>query len=188
MFAARVRMNRRVPLAGALVLGMAVSGFAGGHEIQSSRRPSSGKAASQFDRFQVPAASALLLKLRTSLDSASASVDDQVEATLWSPVIQEGVELIPAGSVVRGNIVAVVRASEQTPIGAITFAFSIIEHGETGSRETLSTRRILMEAPREPDAGRGRRKKRQKPVDAVIPSDTLFVATTAEPLVVLIPR
>jgi hypothetical protein len=129
------------------------------------------------------------LKLRTPLDSASASVDDQVDATLWSPVIQDGVELIPAGSVLFGRVVAVVRASERTPIGAITFAFSIIEHGETGSRESLRTRTVVMEAPRDSgsEGGRGK-KKRQKPVDAVVPAGTPFVAMTAEPLVVLVPR
>jgi hypothetical protein len=173
-------------MAGVLVLGMAMAGPARGHELQKP----DGKAAARFARYQVPAATALLLKLRTPLDSASTSVGEQVDATVWSPVIQDGVELIPAGSVVSGKVVSVVRASKRAPIGSVTFAFSVIEHGETRSRESLRTRRVVMEAPREPevDSGRGTKKKRQQPVDAGVPAGTPFVAMTAEPLIVFVPR
>jgi hypothetical protein len=169
---------------------MTASGIAGGYEPQKSRGPAISTGPSQFARYQVAAATALLLKLRTPLDSATMSIGEQVEATLWSPVIQDGVELVPAGSVVFGKVISVVRASKRAPIGSVTFAFSVIEHGETRSRESLSTRQVVMSAPRETavDPGLGKKKKRQQPVDAVVPAGTPFVAMTAEPLIVVVPR
>jgi hypothetical protein len=182
-------MSSLVMTTAVLSLALASSASASGQRAQTTRPAASAKPpAARYDRYQVAAGSALLLKLRTPLNSGSASVDDQVEATLWSPVIQEGVELVPAGSVVFGRVVDVVRASERQPVGALTFVFSIIEHAETGSREALGTRMVVVEAPREPEPQRGRRKGTRKPVDADMPSGAPFVAMTAEPLVVLIPR
>ena len=141
----------------------------------------------KFDRYQVAAGTALLVKLRTPLSSATATLDEQVEAVLWSPVVQDGIELVPVGSVVLGRVVEIVRASEKTPTGSLTFAFTIIEHGETGSREALASRKITIEA-QQPEAGRGRGKKKFELVDLSIPSGTPLVAMTAEPLAVRIPR
>jgi len=155
---------------------------------QKPRGSASSKPSPQFDRYQVAAGTALLLKLSTPLNSATASLDDQVEAVLWSPVIQDGIELVPEGSVVFGKVLELVRATDRRPTGSITIAFKIIEHGETGSREPLSTRNIIMEAQREVDAGGGKVKKRLDPIDVAIPAGMRLVAMTAEPLVVRIPR
>ena len=152
---------------------------------EQARGPKKAPAAS-IDRYQVPAGTALLLKLRTPLDSGKASVDDQVEATLWSPVIQDGVELIPAGSVAIGKVVDVKRATERGPAGSVAFAFSIVEHAETGSRAMLTTRKVLVEAPAQDDASRGRSKP--KAVQATMLEGAPFIAMTAEPLIVRIPR
>ncbi len=167
-----------------LVIGAAAlvspPGFAG-----QARAPKKA-AAEATDRYQVPAGTALLLKLRTPLDSGTASIDDQVEATLWSPVIQDGVELIPAGSVAIGKVVNVKRASERAPAGEVSFVFSIVEHAETKSRAMLTTRRIVVEPPAVDDVARG--KSRPKAVQATMASGSPFVAMTAEPLLVRIPR
>lgn len=141
--------------------------------------------AERLDSFQVPAGTALLLKLKTPVDSGKSSIDDQVEATLWSPVIQDGVELIPAGSVAIGKVIEVKRASERAPLGAIAFVFTIVEHAETGSRAMVSTRKVRVEATLPEEAAP---KRRPKAVQATLSSGAPFVALTAEPLVVRIPR
>jgi hypothetical protein len=141
--------------------------------------------ADKTDRYQVPAGTALLLKLATPIDSATASIDDQVEATLWSPVVQNGVELIPVDSVTIGKIVEVTRATERSPYGSVSFLFSVIEHAETGSRAMVTTRKVLVEAPRPSESDKPRK---PKPVQATMASGTPFVAMTAEPLIVRIPR
>ena len=143
----------------------------------------------RLERFQVPAGSALLMKLRTPVDSGSSFVNDQVEAVLWSPVIQDGVELIPVDSVVIGQIIDVVRATEKTPLGALTFRFKVVEHAETKSRASLPTRDVTVEAPKPPPpVEKSRGKAKPKPVDAVLPAGTPLVAVTTEPLVVRIPK
>ena len=136
-------------------------------------------------RFQVPAGTALLLTLRTPLNSEKATVLDQVEATLWSPVVQDGVELIPEGSIAFGSIVDVKRATEREPLGSIAIAFSVVEHAETKSRATVTTRRLVVEAKPLPVKGR---RGRQKPVNATMAEGTPIVAITAEPLLVRIPQ
>ena len=164
-----------------LVIGAALlvspPGLAG--QAKDSRKP-----AARLDRYQVPAGTALLLKLKTPLDSSKVSVDDQVEATLWSPVMQDGVELIPVGSVAIGKVLEVKRATERVPAGSVAFAFSIVEHAETGSRAMLTTRKVLVEAPPQDEASRGK----PKPTQATMSEGAAFVAMTAEPLVVRIPR
>ena len=147
-------------------------------------------AGTKMERFQVPAGSALLMKLRTPVDSATSFVNDQVEAVLWSPVIQDGIELIPVESVVIGQIINVVRATEKTPLGAVTFRFKLVEHAETRSRASLPTRDVVIEAPKPPPppVEKGRKKSKPQPVDAVLPVGTPLVAVTTEPLIVRIPK
>jgi hypothetical protein len=171
-----------------LAVVLTMPAYAAGDQ-QPSRSTSPGKGpTTQFDRYQVAAGTALLVKLSTPLASATANVDDQVDAVLWSPVVQDGVELIPAGSVAMGKVVSVVRASEQTPIGSVTFQFTVIKHAGTGDIAMVTSRNLVVEAPREPRAKRGRGRDQLKVAEAVIPAGTPLVAMTAKPLIVLIPR
>jgi hypothetical protein len=152
---------------------------------QAGRTPA--KAAAQKPaRFQVAAGTALLLTMRTPLNSATALVGDQVEAVLWSPVIQDDEELIPEGSVMLGRVRQVVRASEKTPAGSLTLAFTIVEHAETRSRAPLKTHDVSVTATLEPP--RGRIRKKFAPVDASIAAGARLVATTSAPLTVAIVR
>ena len=179
-------MHRSLITSALVILSLATGEAAGQQGARTGS--SSTTSAARFARYQVAAGTGLLLKLRTPLDSATASVDDQVDAELWSPVIQDGVELIPVGSVALGKVVSVVRASEREPIGTLTFVFTIIEHAGTGDRAMLTTRNVIVEAPREPRSTKGRGKDRLKVAHVVMPTGTSLVAMTAEPLVVRIPR
>jgi hypothetical protein len=152
-----------------------------------ARTPERRASADRFDNYHIPAGTALLLELRTPFDSASAKVDDEIEATLWSPVIQGGIELIPAESVVTGKISAAVRASKQTPIGSVTFIMSVVQHLRTGDRAMIRTQHIVMEAPVEPSRG-GRGDRKRKPRDIAMAEGLRFVAVTSEPLIVRIPK
>jgi len=169
------------------MLAGAIVACAGTAAAQESRRAPAKSAAPQLTRYQVAAGTALLLTMRTPLDSATALVDDQVEAVLWSPVIQDDLELIPEGSVAIGRVREVVRASEKTPAGRITVTFAVVEHAETRSRAMIKTQDVVINAPpSEPQ--RGRFKRRPKPVDASMKAGTRFVAMTIAPLTVSIPK
>jgi hypothetical protein len=154
---------------------------------QSASRPARPSAsAPKYDRYQVAAGTALLLKLQTALDSGMIRVGDQVDAALWSPVVQDGVELIPAGSTVFGQVTAVEKATERKPLGTFAIAFSIVEHAETGDRATMNTRPLSFEAATPvPVAGK---KMKLKPTDIMLAEGSSVVAVTSEPLVVRIPR
>lgn len=139
------------------------------------------------ERYQIAAGTALLLKLKTPVDSATAKLDQQVDATVWSPVIQNGIELIPAGSTVSGRVSAVEPASERKLLGTLTMAFNIVAHAETGHRATVTTRPIAIEAvhPIPPD-GKKVKKSKLRPVDVALGEGASLVAVTTQPLVVQI--
>jgi hypothetical protein len=139
-----------------------------------------------LDKHQVPAGTAFLLTLRTPLDSATAAVDDQVEATLWSPVIQDGLELIPEGALVIGKVSKVTGASKKEPVGSLTFVFSIVQHPETQSIAMVRSQPITITGTL-PLTPKGK-PVRGAMADATMPRDSRFVALTAEPLRVWTPR
>ena len=151
---------------------------------QSSLSPASRKVKPRLDQYRMPAGTPLLLKLRTRVDSATASVDDQVEAVLWSPVVQDGVELIPTGSVAYGKVVEVAKATPRVRLGSIAFLFTVLEHHETGSRAMVTTRKVFAHAPAPDPAS----KDKKQLLDTVLEEGAAIVAVTSEPLVVRIPR
>jgi len=133
----------------------------------------------RFDDYQVPAGTPLIVRLRTTLDSASGQVDDPVRATLLSPVMQDGFELIPKGSTVHGKVIEVQSASKQKPVGRVVLAFNIIEHLETHSVATIQTRSMPFDATLEP---------KDKFRDVRVESGEQLTLTLATPLKVRLPR
>ena len=138
--------------------------------------PAKGK---RFDDYQVPAGTPLVVRLRTSLDSASGQVDDSVRATLLSAVSQDGAELIPKGSTLHGKVIDVQSASKQNPIGRLVLEFNVIEHLETHSLATIQTRSVPFEATLEP---------KEKFRDVRVESGEELTLTLAIPLKVRLPR
>jgi hypothetical protein len=143
------------------------------------KRSSTAKARVQYDDYQVPAGTPLMVRLRTALDSASAEVDDTTRATLVEPVNQDGVELIPKGSVIHGKVTEVVHASRQNRTGRIVLQFHVIEHVETHSHATIETRTLPFDATLGP---------KEKFRDVRVPTDERVILTLARPLLVHIPR
>jgi hypothetical protein len=133
----------------------------------------------RFDDYQVPAGTPLIVRLRTTLDSASGQLDDPIRATLLSPVMQDGVELIPKGSTLHGKVIDVQSASKQKPVGRLVLAFNIIEHLETHSVATIQTRSMPFDATLEP---------KDKFRDVRVESGEELTLTLAMPLKVRLPR
>ena len=158
-----------VPLHGA--------GDASSH-ASAQKRPSP-KPRVQYDDYQVPAGTPLIVRLRTGLDSASAATDDAVRGTLIEPVSQGGVELIPRGSTLHGRVTDVMRASKENRTGRVALEFHVIEHIETHSLATIETRGVPFEATLAP---------KEKFRDVRVPPDERLIVTLASPLQVHIPR
>ena len=67
-----------------------------------------------------------MARLRSPIDSRTARNDDQVDATLTGAVTQDGVELIPAGSIIHGRILQADAATRKSPLGRFEIAFTYV--------------------------------------------------------------
>ena len=141
-------------------------------------RPTSAKG-KRYDDYQVPAGTPLVVRLRTTLDSASGQVDDPVRATLLSPVTQDGFELIPKGSTLHGKVIEVQSASKQKLVGRVVLAFNVVEHLETHSLATIQTTSMPFDATLE---------SKDKFRDVRVESGEQLTLTLAAPLKVRLPR
>lgn len=141
------------------------------------------KPAAAMDVYQVPAGTPLFAQSRTTVSSATSEVDDEIRATLSSAVTQDGMELIPSGSVMHGKVVDVTPASPRRRRGQIAIAFYVIQHADTGSRAPIVTRVLRLEAA-PPDSRSGPK----RPVEARISAGDAITLTLAEPLIVRIPK
>jgi len=146
------------------------------------------RAVARPDHYQVPIGTVVSARLRTPIDSSVNQVDDQVDAVLSDAVTQDGVELIPAGSLLHGSILSVEAASRIAPLGQVSFAFAVVQHAQTGSRAAFVSRSISVEAqpPAEP-AGK-KRGARSQPTDVLLAAGHPLHVTLAQPLVVAIPK
>ena len=143
-------------------------------------------AGSRVQEFRVPAGAILPARLRTAIDSRDTLLNDQVDAVLTEPVTQDGVELIPAGSVLHGTVVQVTAATREAPRGSIALVFSVALHAETRSRATIRTHQVAFEAQTPPELA-GTRRADKTPIDVVVPAGSTLRLTLAAPLVVAIP-
>jgi hypothetical protein len=146
------------------------------------------RAVAPTDHYRVAIGTVVSARLRTPIDSSVNQVNDQVDAVLTEAVTQDGVELIPAGSVLHGTIKSVEAASKVTPLGQVSFAFAVVQHAQTGSRAEFVTRAITVEAqpPAEPTGKR--RGGHIQPIDVQLAPGRPLQVTLAQPLVVAIPK
>lgn len=146
---------------------------------KADARPTPAKARGRYDDYQVAAGTPLVVRLRTTMDSASAQVDDPIRATLLSAVTQDGAELIPKGSTLHGKVIDVLAASKENRVGRVVVAFNVIEHAETRSLATIQTRTVPFEATLGP---------KEKFRDVRVESGEQLTLTLAVPLKVRLPR
>jgi hypothetical protein len=67
-------------------------------------------AIARFREYTIPEGTPFTIRLDTAAASDSSRVDDRIEARLVEPIMVEGVEVLPAGSVVEGQIAEAVPA------------------------------------------------------------------------------
>jgi hypothetical protein len=81
---------------------------------------------------EMPAGQELDVRLLTTLDSDTAQPEDRFEATTVVDLVQDGRVLVPAGSVVRGLVRDVHRASRTQRAGELTLSFDeVVIGGQT---------------------------------------------------------
>lgn len=72
--------------------------------IVSTDAPPALPALAKFREYTVPAGTVLHARLTTSLGSDSSQINDPVEATLTEAEVIDGVEVLPAGSIIKGVV------------------------------------------------------------------------------------
>jgi hypothetical protein len=86
--------------------------------------------------YQVVAGTYLTVELRSDLSSNTSRVFDPVRGRLARAVTHDGMELLPAGSILMGTVTQVEPAGKKQR-GYVAFTFHVIEHPDTGSRATI---------------------------------------------------
>jgi hypothetical protein len=145
------------------------------------------KRGARLREYRVPIGSVLSVQLRTPISSASSRTNDQVDATLSEAVTQDGVELIPSGSLVHGTLLEVVPGVRKSVSGQVTMAFAVVQHAVTHSRAAIRTYSLTIEAQRPEGVSDSRRRSSGEPIDVVLPAGHPLLLTLADPLVVFIP-
>jgi hypothetical protein len=64
----------------------------------------------RYHEYTIPAGTQISVRLANTVSSESSRVEDPVSATLTSPVVIDGARVLPAGSVLRGDVVSVQHA------------------------------------------------------------------------------
>ena len=106
-------------LRSAVVAAAAVCMLAAPAAAQSTVLPSKWRRARPDE---IPVGQELDVRLQTTLDSETAQVEDRFEATTVVDLLQGDRVLVPAGSIVRGLVRAVDRASRTDRTGELTLS------------------------------------------------------------------
>ena len=118
-------------LRSAVVAAAAVCALGAAAAAQSTVDTGPGQVASSRHN-EIPVGQEFDVRLQTTLDSETAQVEDRFEATTVVDLLQGDRLLVPAGSIVRGLVRAVDRASRTDRTGELTLAFNeIIVNGRS---------------------------------------------------------
>src|SRR5262245_58685301 len=66
----------------------------------------------RYRDYTIPAGTRMTVRLANTVGSQSSHVEDPVSATLTAPIFIGGASVLPAGSVLRGDVVSVQRAGK----------------------------------------------------------------------------
>lgn len=100
----------------------------------------------EFRELTVPSGTTLSVTLGTSIASDTSKVEDPVRATLKAPVSIDGVQVIPAGTAVLGNVTSAVRSAKVKGLASVGLRFHTLDLPGEGGRHDISTATITREA------------------------------------------
>ena len=100
----------------------------------------------EYREVTVPTGTTLSVTLGTSVASDTSKVEDSVRATLKTPISVEGVQAIPSGTVVLGNVTSAVRSAKVKGLASVSVRFHTLDLPGEGGRHDISTATITREA------------------------------------------
>ena len=101
-------------------------------------------AIAKFREFTLPEGTRLAVRLDSAVGSDSSRVDDPIEATLTDAVVVDGTEVLPAGSVVRGEVAAVQPAGKVKGRASLALLFGSVSVAGRDERYPIAARVDLM--------------------------------------------
>jgi hypothetical protein len=102
--------------------------------------PAALPAVARFREFTLPAGTALHVRLDSALGSDSSSAGDPIEATLADAVRVDDVEVLPPGSVVRGEVAAVEPGGKVNGRASLALQFTSIAAAGGDERYPIAAR------------------------------------------------
>jgi hypothetical protein len=93
----------------------------------------------------IPAGTTIRLRLGSTVSSRSSNVEDAVQATLRTPIIVNGVTVVPAGAAVSGYVSEARRSGRVKGRARVGVRFNALRI--SGTRYTMRTASIAREAP-----------------------------------------
>jgi hypothetical protein len=97
-------------------------------------------AAAKFREYTIPAGTRLALRLESAVSSESSQVGDAVQAALTQAVVVDGIQVLPAGSVVTGEVAAVRSAPKVNGRASLAILFSAITVAGPEGRYPIAAR------------------------------------------------
>jgi hypothetical protein len=101
----------------------------------------------EYREVTVPAGTILPVELTTTVASDSSNVEDAVRGTLRRPVTVNGVQALPAGTIVLGHVTAVERAGRMKGRARVAFRFTAMDPPGDGQRVAIRTDAVATQAP-----------------------------------------
>jgi hypothetical protein len=95
----------------------------------------------------LPAGTMLPVELTTRVGSDTSNIEDAVRGTLRRPVVVDGVQAFPAGTVVIGHVTAADRSARVKGRARIAFRFTTIDPPGDAQRLTMRTDTVARLAP-----------------------------------------
>lgn len=99
-------------------------------QVVTPGRPIELPPVAKFREFTVPEGTPLKLTLETSVSSETSNAGDAIEAKLAEAVRVDDVEVVPAGSVVRGTVTAAQSAGKVKGRASLALHFDTVEVGQ----------------------------------------------------------
>ncbi|MDO8794103.1 MAG: hypothetical protein Q7J25_05735 [Vicinamibacterales bacterium] len=109
----------------------------------------------RFREFTLPEGAKLVVRLDSAVGSDTSRVEDPVEAILSDAVVVDGVDVLPAGSVVRGNVAAAQPAGKVKGRASLALRFTSVSVAGRDERSAIMARTdMLAPATRGEDAAK----------------------------------
>ena len=100
-----------------------------------------------YREITIPSDMAIAAQLDTPIASDSSRIEDRVEATVTSPVVIDGVEVIPTGSRLRGVVTQARQSGRVKGRALVAFRFETLSPAGHSEQLEVRTRSIVYQAP-----------------------------------------